>query len=207
MEKDVINKILIISIGLTIAGFLLLLFNGINMLEMNGIRRLSLLFTVIPIFWAFYFKYGWKWPVLKCILYKENLTGAWLGVYQSVDVLNDKTYEGEIVVNIEQSFLNMTITSFTNKYISFSYGEVIMLDPKSERTRLVYLYSQNQFDPTDVSARKGTSELYLLKEQDKERLFGDFWTNHNSKGKLDLYKIASYNVHSLDAAKQIVNEK
>jgi hypothetical protein len=207
MEKDVINKILIISIGLTIAGFFLLLFNGINMLEMNGLRRLSPLFTVIPIFWAFYFKYGWKWPVLKCILYKENLTGAWLGVYKSVDVLNDKTYEGEIVVNIEQSFLNMTITSFTNKYISFSYGEVIMLDPKSERTKLVYLYSQNQFDPTDILARKGTSELHLLKEQNKERLLGDFWTNHNSKGKLDLYKIASSNVHSLDAAKQIVNEK
>ena len=207
MEKDAINRILNISIGLTIAGFLAFIFAGVNMLEMDGIRRLSIIFSVITLFWALYFKYGWKLPVIKHIVYRKNLTGTWFGEYNSFDSLTDTIYQGEIVVNIEQSFLNMTVTSFTQKYIAFSYGEVIISDSKSERTKLVYLYSQNQFDPTDSSSRKGTSELHLLEEEGKERLYGDFWTNHNSKGKLNLYKIAPNNIQSFEAAKAIVNGK
>jgi SMODS-associating 2TM, beta-strand rich effector domain len=207
MEKEAINRILNISIGLTIAGFLAFIFAGVNMLEMNGIRRLSIIFSAITLFWAFYFKYGWKWPVIKHIIYKKNLTGTWLGEYKSFDSLNDITYQGEIVLNIEQSFLNMTVTSYTQKYIAFSYGEVMISDPKSERTKLLYLYSQNQYDPTDLSARKGTSELHLLEEENKERLYGDFWTNHNSKGKLNLYKVTQSNIQSFESAKSVVNGK
>lgn len=133
------------------------------------------------------------------IIYRKNLNGTWFGDYFSRDLITDKVYKGKIALVIKQSFLNLTITSYTEKYISYSYAESILKE--KEKCQLVYLYSQNEFDPTDETSRKGTSELHITSEAQTIKLFGEFWTNSNSKGKLNVIRSSRKHVESFYEAK------
>ena len=131
------------------------------------------------------------------------MNGTWFGEYKSEDNETGKIFQGEIAIVIRQSFLNVNVTSYTDKYMAFSFGEAILHNKSSDSHQLVYLYSQNQYNPTDDIARKGTSELHLLVEANKNRLFGKFWTNYNSKGNLKIVKITNKQVKSFHDAKKI----
>lgn len=168
----------------------------------EGFKKLSSVFSCVILFWAFYFSWGWKWPLLKYIAYTENLNGTWFGNYHSRDARNDQVFEGEISIVIRQTFLSINIVSYTSSYLSYSYGEAVLNNQKNKSHQLVYLYSQNPYEPIDDLARRGTSELQLLLENGEKKLFGMFWTNHNSQGGLTLKKKTSKHLPSFIDAKK-----
>lgn len=205
MKKTEINKILYITIGLTIAYMFSLQYVGINSFSIEGFRKISSFFSCVVILWGLYFYYGWKIPVLNKLIYKTNLNGSWFGTYSSKGT-DGKEYKGEIALVIRQTFLNINVTSHTDKYLSYSFAETLLHNKESESNQLVYLYSQNEFDPTDERLRKGSSELHLLCELNGKTLFGEFWTNYNTKGKLNVKHVSSYHYNSFNDIKSALGE-
>lgn len=205
MEEKLINSILRATVFLVLAIAMLLLATGINPFSSEGMTKMSIFFTVITFFWAFYFRWGWKLPLIKHIAYKENLNGTWVGKYKSLDNIEGKEYQGEIALVIRQNFLTTSVVSLTDKYVSFSYGASVLYNSGHDNNQLVYLYSQNEFNPTDNQARKGASELHLISGDKEKKLFGTFWTNHNSQGNLDLTFVSTNHFSSFKDIKKKKN--
>lgn len=202
MKKDDINRILLITSAITATYIVSLQLFGIDTFSINGLKKVSSVFSVLVLLWGLYFSYGWKLPFLKKILPKTNLNGTWFGTYSSKDYVGNE-YNGEIALVIRQSFLNINVTSYTDKYLSYSFAETLLHNKDSESNQLVYLYSQNEFDPTDEKVRRGTSELHLLCEVNGKTLFGEFWTNSNSKGTLKVQHLTSTYNGSFNDIKQL----
>nr|WP_255487967.1 hypothetical protein [Pontibacter sp. KCTC 32443] len=177
---------------------------GINIFSKEGLVKIPSLISGVVLFWVLYISFGWKLPLVKYIVYQENINGTWFGQYASTDFTTNKIYEGEIAIVIRQSFLRIDVTSLTENYINYSFGEAFTHDSKSDSNQLIYLYSQSEFNPTDDKIRKGTSELMLHFNVDEKEFFGDFWTNHNSKGNLNLKKVKSKHAKSFLEAKKFV---
>ncbi|WHT39702.1 hypothetical protein QNH98_03190 [Myroides sp. mNGS23_01] len=174
MKKEILERILKVTIILTV--LLIIIFNllGINIFTKAGIVKIPSIISIIVVFWMFYISIGWKWPLLKHIVYKENINGTWLGTYFSKDFTTDNKYNGEIVIVIRQTFLRIDVKSHTERFINYSFSESFSYDEKSDTNQLIYLYTQNQFDPTDDNYRKGTSELILHLNVNQKELTGDF---------------------------------
>jgi len=204
MSKEILTRILYVTIILAILGFLILNLFGMNILDSTGFLKIPSLLSGIVLFWTFYIAIGWKLPLLKYIVYKENLNGTWFGTYTSKNFTSNEEFNGNISVVIRQNFLNLNVKSFTENYVNHSFGEVLNYDSKSDSHQLIYLYSQNEFNPTDDNYRKGTSELNLHCNVDEDEFFGDFWTNHNSKGFLNLKKISKKHCKSFSETNKLV---
>lgn len=200
MNKELLMRILQATVILVILLIFLFLSFGINVFTLAGVSKLPSILSLVVLFWAFYFSIGWKWPVLKSIAKRENLNGTWFGTYTSKNQLTNAEFEGDITVVIRQNFLVVDVKSLTDKYINYSYGEALNYDNKSDKHQLIYLYSQNDFKPTDDNVRRGTSELQLHYNLKTKELFGNFWTNHNSQGYLNLKKISSKQAKSFNEA-------
>lgn len=201
MKKSTLERILKVTVILTIIGIVIFNLLGINIFSREGLIKIPSLISGIVLFWVFYISIGWKWPLLKYIVYQENINGTWFGTYNSTDFTTNQMYNGEIAMVVRQSFLRIDIKSMTSNYINYSFGEAFTYNSKSDSNQLIYLYSQNQFNPTDDNFRKGTSELMLHFNVNGQEFFGDFWTNHNSKGNLNLKKTSKKHSKSFLEAK------
>lgn len=206
MEKEEIKRMLYITMVFTILGISGLYFYGINVFTKEGVFKISSVISGIAIFWTFYFAYLWKFPILNNLIYRNNLNGTWLGEYYSKDLTSGQEYRGEIALVIRQSFLNINITSYTERYLSFSFAESFIVNNERKKHQLVYLYSQNEFDITDDNARKGATELLAICESESMKLFGHFWTNKNSKGKLDIKRVSKKHYNSFNDAKNWIKD-
>jgi len=201
MNKYILNRIVKISLGLAIIVYLVFIyFFNINILSKDGILKIPTLFTIIIGFWTFYISLGWKIPIIRNLAFVENLNGTWLGTYNSTNVLNEMTFQGDIAIVIKQNFLGINIKSYTENYVNHSYGEAIDYNNKSEKLQLLYLYSQDEFKSLDEISRKGATDLQLLMNFNEKKLFGKFWTNHNSQGSLNLTRRSKKQAKSYNEA-------
>lgn len=203
MKKSTFERILQVTAVLTIIIIFIFRLSGINIFSKEGVIKIPTIISIVVIFWAFYLGIGWKWPLIKYIVYQENLNGTWFGKYNSKNFTSDEVFVGDIAIVIKQSFLRIDVKSYTEHYINYSFGEALKYDSKSDTNQLIYLYSQSQFNPADDNIRKGTSELMVHFNLSATELYGDFWTNHNSKGKLNLIKLSSKHSKSFLEAKKL----
>jgi hypothetical protein len=200
MNKEILIRILQVTVIFVLLLVFLFLLFGINVFTSGGVSKLPSILSIVVLFWTFYFSFGWKWPLIKYIVFKENLNGTWFGAYTAKNQINGDEFAGEIAVIIRQNFLMVNVKSYTINYVNHSYGEALNYDNKSDTHQLIYLYSQNEFKPTDDNVRKGTSELQLHYNLESEELFGNFWTNHNSQGHLNLSKVSKKQAKSFNEA-------
>jgi len=156
----------------------------------------------LSVWWIFYFKYGWKIKHLNKILYRINLNGTWFGDYESSDLNGEKIYKGKIGLRINQSFLNISVESFTEKYSNFSYSEEVKYEEKSNRHGLIYVYSQKDNHDFQLNQRNGTSELVVSNYKNDILLEGEFWTVHGTRGKLRVKRITSKIIDTFSEAKE-----
>jgi len=200
MDKELFTRILQVTVVVVVLLLFIFLFIGIDIFSFKGISKLPSIVSLVVLFWAFYISFGWKWPILKLLAYKENLNGTWFGTYTSINVMTKEKFEGQIAVVIRQTFIMINVKSYTSNYVNHSYGEVLNYNNKSDTNQLIYLYSQNEYNPTSDDDRKGTSELQLNYSNKKKGLFGKFWTNHNSQGHVNLSKLTRKQLKSFDEA-------
>lgn len=162
--------------------------------------------TILTIWWFFYFNFGWKIPIFNKILYKININGTWYGKYESVVPNTEKINTGDIVIRIKQNFLDISIISYTEKYKNYSHSEELKYDEKSDINGLIYVYSQKENSPLDLSERNGTADLQILKSDDTYSLSGEFWTILGTKGKLNLIRVNKKTVDSFEEGKKLYDK-
>ena len=174
-----------------------------NLLGIEAIISSLKTVSILTGWWWFYFKIGWKLPVLKKILPRINLNGTWFGEYESQDQ-KKKYFSGEIAVRIKQDYLNISLNSFTEKYQHYSYSEELKYDEKSDIHGIVYVYLQKENNIFDTAQRNGTSELTLKNINNEYWLKGDFWTIHGTQGKIKVKRISKKHIDTFDEAMSVV---
>jgi len=158
-------------------------------INLETIKFLFSTSAVVIAFWWCYFLYGWKMPLIKYIFFRPNINGTWYGDFSSVDMKSE--YVGKIVVVIKQSFFSVKVSSHTEHSVTRSVIESFVSDSEQSCTRLVYSYMQESTNFSISDNRKGVSDLELLGENDKPRLFGSFWTNVSTIGRINVEKVHS----------------
>lgn len=174
--------------------------------EYHGIISAAKVSTILSIWWYFYFNIGWKIPIINKILYKINLNGTWYGTYESVATNTQKINTGNIVIRIKQDFLNISVNSYTDKYINFSHSEELKYDEKSDMNGLIYVYSQKENSPLDLSKRNGTADLQIIKSGGTYKLSGEFWTIIGTTGKLNLVRVSKKIVDSFELGSKLFQQ-
>jgi hypothetical protein len=206
MKKEELLRLVYISYLISIAGTIGLDYLIVNNLNFNGIVSAIKVSSLLTIWWSFYFKLGWKIPFLRSILYRINLNGTWYGTYESVSPAKKGISNGNIVLRINQKFLDISIISYTDKFINYSYSEELKYEEKSNTHGLVYVYSQKENSPLDLSARNGTTELKVVKCDDTYKLEGEFWTILGSIGKLKVIRISEDIIDSFAEGKKLYKQ-
>lgn len=173
-----------------------------NLLGIEAIISSLKTVSILTGWWWFYFKIGWKLPVLKKILPRINLNGTWFGEYESQDQKKE-VFSGEIAVRIKQDYLNISLNSFTEKYQHYSYSEELKYDEKSDIHGIVYVYSQKENSILDTAQRNGTSELTLKNIDNEHWLEGDFWTVHGTQGRICVRRISEEHIDTFGEAKSV----
>lgn len=207
MEKQE-QQLKIVSISYVVSilfSFILKYLKKLNF-EYSAILDAIKVSTILTVWWIFYFSCGWKIPVLNKILYKINITGTWYGTYESVGSNNQTINKGDIAIRIQQNFLDISVISYTEKYINYSHSEELKFDKKSAINGLIYVYSQKENSPLDLSERNGTADLKILKSDGTYKLSGEFWTILGTKGKLNLVRVNKKIVDSFESAKECYEE-
>ena len=183
-------------------------FFQIALLTFDSFQNLGTAVSIVSAFWLFYFRWGWKWIPFKYLFFKPDLNGTWIGSYET-DGRNEKGQRvpiGEISLTIRQNFLFIHITSFTDKYVAYSYAENLFLDTNRGIQKLVYLYSQNRVNPGAEGDRQGATELSIFGIPPFE-LSGNFWTNAKSNGFLKIRRVSKKHISSFSEAKSQWPEK
>jgi hypothetical protein len=205
MEKNEINIIIRVSILLAcILAFLYLILNQMEINFINAFKAFSAGATLIIVYWGFYFKWGWKYPILKKIFYRPNLNGTWTG-----ELITDwKKENGESIgpihffIVIRQNFLRINFTTFTVNYIGKSYSEKLTLDKERGVKNVAYLY-RKETSLTSESNNEGASELRVI-ESDVLKLKGKYWSSIKTNGEIEVNFLVKKH---FDSYEDIINFK
>lgn len=165
--------------------------------------------TILTIWWWFYFKIGWRLPLLKKILFRIDLNGTWYGKYISHDYKNGDCFKGEITVRIVQDYLSTSLISKTQRSQNHSYSEEVRYDKKSKKHGIVYAYSQKEDGLFETGHRNGASELTIVQKNANSEywLEGDFWTIHGTRGSMCVKRICKRHIDSFEEAKRVAEAR
>jgi hypothetical protein len=157
----------------------------INSVIKNFIPAPSAFFIFLIIYWVFN-NWLWQWPLFRwCFAISEpNLSGRWKGQLKS----NTHNIEVDIVLNIEQHWSKISITSSFDKSTSSSFSAAILCS--KALPVLIYNYHNTPFyRKSDTMTRHiGTVELTLKNAQ---TLVGNYFNSgdRKSEGSIIVSKI------------------
>ena len=159
IQENEIQRFITITatFGIVVWGFFVYL-NKSQIPSLGALRAIGPTITVLVVFWGFYFKWGWKIPVLKYFIYKKDLSGTWLGSYLS-DKINEEgrmymTKPGKMVLVVRQEdFLKLSVTAMTGTgFKSISYAQFLLFNRGMGQKLLAYIYS-------DISQNFGNNNI------------------------------------------------
>lgn len=186
MSSNDFKKITWITVSLTlIIWFVSLGFSDAEPVSWPSIKNLISATSVTAIFWILYFKYFWKWPRFRKILFKPDISGTWLGEFQSdwKDENQNGVPPGKFVIVIRQKdFHSLSVIAYSNEMRSISNIESLIIDEKNGIKKLGYIYDQKRATSSKYLAKQGAAELDLSQGVNGRYLRGDFWTLAKSTG-------------------------
>jgi len=206
MTKKDFDSIMRITAYLTIisaAAYISLTNSTFNLVTVS--RSASSAFTIVSVFWWFYFKWGWKLKIFSWILYRPNLNGTWSGTLES-DFMKDgvRIPIKQFHIVVRHSFLTLHVKTYTESYTGVSYVEAIKFKEAVGLKKLVYLYRQETSQNLESASQLGGAELELL-GPDLKRLAGKYWTNTKTQGEIKLEFVSDKQVDSFEDAVNLRN--
>lgn len=162
--------------------------NAWNMLiyDTFGFAGESIAITTIimALFNSFFWKWGWVSKLVDMPVLAKEYKGVIVSDWQG----KNKQYEG--VLDIKQSFLNVSIVFKTMESRSFS--TLSSIENVGNRKKLVYIYqNEPKAELTDVNdIHKGTTELWI---DESGELVGNYYTNRRTKGSMIFKPVNSSN--------------
>lgn len=175
-----------------ISWFIPFAYFSFEVVSLQSLKYLNLGITIAGSFWFLYFKWGWKWDLLRKLLYRPDLNGTWLGEFESdwTDEDGEKNPPREFVLVIRQHWFSVSIRAFTSEQKTESYVETLMLDDSKGSKLLAYLFSEKRTGSGDHGARQGAAELDLSETESEKNLEGHFWTQQGTRGYIKVKLIA-----------------
>lgn len=138
----------------------------------------------ILLFGVFY-KVAWRWESLAKWMNRPIVHGIWKGELRSDFGLVDKsTLVIPIYFVVRQTYLTLSVQSFTDKQDGESRLEALLKNSKTEATRLCYVFELRKLYPGANLLTSGAGDLRLLSSG--RELKGTYWTNTPTHGELIL---------------------
>jgi hypothetical protein len=164
-------------------------------------RWISSALTWVTLFWAFFFRWGWKLHVLRQIFPKPNINGTWVGTLTSdwKDAKGNTVGPLDFVIVIRQSFLHIHATTFTSSFVARTYAESLILDADRGIKEFVYLYAQDSTTPGEENNREGAAELRIV-ESDTTKLTGRYWSNAKTNGRVEVERVSLKHAEDFQSA-------
>ncbi|WNZ79434.1 hypothetical protein [Pseudomonas sp. P105] len=135
-------------------------------------------------------KWGWKFSILPEVIGRPVLEGVWIGELVS----NYQVVPGEsmppvkMVFVIKQTYLTLSLQSFSAFQSGSSEVEAILSNPRTGSVRLTYIFELRSPYKGEVRLVKGVGDLNVISN---ELLKGGYWTNSPSNGELKMKKVSS----------------
>lgn len=180
---------------------LIVLCSGDTLLSLKGLHAVTSGISITVAAWVAFIKWGWRWPFLKTLFDRPDLSGTWIGEFNT-DWKNEEGLgvpKAPFVAVVRQTFLTVHVTTYTKTFVGYSYSESLILSFERGVKHLVYLYSQ---DPTSIGLpqnRRGATQFRIV-ESKKTKLEGHYWSNEKTTGYISLTRINSKPVESYQEA-------
>jgi hypothetical protein len=190
MTKEEFKRIISATVVLTVVAWLLLVASmHKEPFSTAAFQLLSPVVSGIVLFWLFFFRWGWRWPLLKLLLKRPDIGGTWLGTLESnyFGSIGNTANELEIAIVVRQTALFTHVTTFTSRMTAHSYSDALTVDEERGIRRIIYIYSEKPHQ-SGVGVRQGTAELEIIGHPPKA-FEGEYWTNQRTAGRLRVSRV------------------
>jgi len=154
-------------------------------------RALSMAIVASSFAFAGLYEWGWRWGPLPKWLGRPVIQGVWLGHIASDygRKADEPRRQIPIVFVVRQTFLTLSIQSFTQGQTGLSKVEALLIDEGTDSVQLAYVYElQRKYEGT-TSLVDGAGILTL--NSDQNRLKGSYWASSPSHGTLAVKRVAN----------------
>lgn len=132
-----------------------------------------------------FYKVAWRWERLAKWMNRPIVHGIWKGELRSDFGFEDNPpLVMPIYFVVRQTYLTLSVQSFTDKQDGESRLEALLKNSKTEATRLCYIFELRKLYPGANSLTSGAGDLRLLGSG--RELKGTYWTNTPTHGELIL---------------------
>jgi hypothetical protein len=203
-----LRRVIQISVVATVAiALIYIYFVGVTFLSFKALQGFSVGLSTITLFWVFYFRWGWCWPILDKLFDKPDLNGTWTGTLKTDwrDPQGQEVEPKDFAIVVRQTFFQLHFTTFTDSFIALSYVEGFWIDRERGIKRIVFLYAQDSTTVGEEGNREGATELRVLGEP-AQRMTGRYWSNTKTNGFIELEKISREQAESFEEAMRMKKE-
>lgn len=197
-EFDRLIKLLLRLAGTLLVAIFLVQFYWMGVdLPTALFRSFSSSVTISVVTFGVVYKVAWKWERFASWMSRPIVHGVWRGELRS----NFNRDDGApplvvpIVFVIRQTYLTISVQSFTSTQDAESKLEALVQNEKDESTMLSYLFEMRRFVNGENKLTTGAGQLKLL---DHNRILrGFYWTNSPTRGEARL-ELLSRDVAGVD---------
>jgi hypothetical protein len=173
------------------------------------LQSASIAITVLTIAFTSIAYKPWVWPKLANWLGRPIVHGLWWGtLYTDYRQNDDKQHEPILIAFvISQSYLSLSIQSFTKRQPAASTLETLYVDDKTKNAQLRYVFEMIRRAYAENKITNGYGELTL--QDDGKKLEGHYWTNSPTQGRLELKLISRKcdGLNSFESVERLVNKQ
>lgn len=154
-----------------------------------GWRAISYGLTIITFLFGVFFKLAWKFPRIARWMQRPIVHGVWRGTLSSdFQQAGKSPLQIPIIFVIRQTYLTISIESFTKSQEGESKLEALIQNGRTEATRLCYVFELKRLYQGENKLTTGAGDLRLV--NDAKNLRGHYWTNSPTFGELQLELIS-----------------
>ena len=156
-----------------------------------GWRSFSSALGISSFLFMLFYRWFWRVGSLPEWLGKPLIGGVWIGHIASNfgHKPGEPLMQKPIVFVVRQTFLTLSIQSFTDYQVGLSRVEVLLLEPNSDLMRLPYVFElENEYSGASTVVN-GAGILKLL--SDNNMMKGEYWTSSPTHGTLILTQASS----------------
>jgi hypothetical protein len=183
--QRLLKAFVIVAFGVAAAIFAVRLYFGIPAAKAAWQAATSSIST-ITIAFGFFVRRKWQSPFLAKYLGRPIVHGLWRGNLST----NYRGPDGqprsaiEIAFVIKQTYLSLSIESFTKEQEGESKVEALLQNDKTDSARICYIFELRRQYKGENKLTMGSGELNLLNRG--TWLKGHYWTNSPTQGNLEL---------------------
>ena len=155
-------------------------------------RALSPTVLLTSLLFGYFVSSAWRWPVVAAWMRRHLVHGVWAGKltsdFKRPGELEATRVEIPIVFVIRQSYMTLSVQSFTPGQEGESRLEALIRNEKTEAAVLSYVFELRRPYSPEGKLTRGAGELKLVSND--QELRGLYWTDTPTHGSLVLRRVS-----------------